>query len=36
MGKVNGRFVILLDVNSVLAPEEAALLRTDENPADGL
>jgi len=35
MGKVNGRFVILLDVNSVLAPEEAALLRTDENPADG-
>ena len=35
MGKVNGRFVILLDVNSVLAPEEAVLLRTDENPADG-
>ena len=35
MGKVNGRFVILLDVNSVLAPEEAALLRTDANPADG-
>lgn len=35
MGKVNGRFVILLDVNCVLAPEEAALLRTDENPADG-
>jgi purine-binding chemotaxis protein CheW len=29
MGKVNGRFVILLEVNSVLAPEEAALLRTD-------
>ena len=35
MGKVNGRFVILLDVNSVLAPEEAALLRSDENPAAG-
>jgi purine-binding chemotaxis protein CheW len=35
MGKVNGRFVILLDVNSVLAPEEAVLLRTDDNPADG-
>ena len=35
MGKVNGRFVILLDANSVLAPEEAVLLRTDENPADG-
>src|SRR5215475_10147922 len=33
MGKVNGRFVILLDVNSVLAPEEAALLRTDADPA---
>ena len=31
MGKVNGRFVILLDVNSVLAPEEAALLRTEES-----
>src|SRR5258708_2008580 len=29
MGKVNGRFVILLDVNCVLAPEEAALLQTD-------
>ena len=26
MGKVNGRFVILLDVNSVLAPEEAQML----------
>lgn len=32
MGKVNGRFVILLDVNSVLAPEEAVLLQTDANP----
>jgi purine-binding chemotaxis protein CheW len=31
MGKVNGRFVILLDVNSVLAPEEALLLRTEES-----
>jgi purine-binding chemotaxis protein CheW len=28
MGKVNGRFVILLDVNAVLAPEEAELLQT--------
>lgn len=27
MGKVNGRFVILLDVNSVLAPEEAEMLQ---------
>jgi purine-binding chemotaxis protein CheW len=27
-GKVNGRFVILLDGNSVLAPEEAELLHT--------
>ena len=27
MGKVNGKFVILLDVNSVLAPEEAELLQ---------
>jgi len=35
MGKVNGRFVILLDVDSVLAPEEAALLRSDANPSDG-
>jgi len=35
MGKVNGRFVILLDVNSVLAPEEAALLRTDADATDG-
>jgi purine-binding chemotaxis protein CheW len=35
MGKVNGRFVILLDVNCVLAPQEAVLLRTDTNPADG-
>jgi purine-binding chemotaxis protein CheW len=35
MGKVNGKFVILLDVNCVLAPEEAVLLRTDANPADG-
>ena len=35
MGKVNGRFVILLDVNAVLAPEEAALLRTDASSADG-
>jgi purine-binding chemotaxis protein CheW len=35
MGKVNGRFVILLDVNCVLAPEEAVMLRTDANPADG-
>ena len=35
MGKVNGRFVILLDVNCVLAPEEAVLLQTDTNPADG-
>jgi purine-binding chemotaxis protein CheW len=26
MGKVNGKFVILLEVNSVLAPEEAELL----------
>jgi purine-binding chemotaxis protein CheW len=26
MGKVNGRFVILLDVNAVLAPQEAELL----------
>lgn len=26
MGKVNGKFVILLDVNSVLAPEEAQLI----------
>jgi purine-binding chemotaxis protein CheW len=26
MGKVNGRFVILLDVNAVLAPEEAEML----------
>ena len=34
MGKVNGRFVILLEVNSVLAPEEAALLLTDANAAD--
>jgi purine-binding chemotaxis protein CheW len=34
MGKVNGRFVILLDVNSMLAPEEAALLLTDTDPAD--
>jgi purine-binding chemotaxis protein CheW len=34
MGKVNGRFVILLAVNSVLAPEEAALLLTDANAAD--
>jgi purine-binding chemotaxis protein CheW len=33
MGKVNGRFVILLNANNVLAPEEAALLRTDEDPA---
>ncbi len=31
MGKVNGRFVILLDVNSMLAPEEAQLLRTEES-----
>jgi purine-binding chemotaxis protein CheW len=31
MGKVNGRFVILLNVDSVLAPEEALLLRTDES-----
>lgn len=35
MGKVNGRFVILLDVNCVLAPEEAALLQTDANPGAG-
>jgi purine-binding chemotaxis protein CheW len=35
MGKVNGRFVILLDVDSMLAPEEAALLRTDLDPTDG-
>ena len=35
MGKVNGRFVILLDVNRVLAPEEAALLQTDANPGTG-
>jgi purine-binding chemotaxis protein CheW len=34
MGKVNGRFVILLEVNSVLAPEEAALLLADANVAD--
>ena len=34
MGKVNGRFVILLAVNSVLAPEEAALLLTDANASD--
>ena len=34
MGKVNGRFVILLEVNSVLAPEEAALLLTDATAAD--
>jgi purine-binding chemotaxis protein CheW len=34
MGKVNGRFVILLEVNSVLAPEEAALLRTDAQASD--
>jgi purine-binding chemotaxis protein CheW len=34
MGKVNGRFVILLEVNSVLAPEEAALLRTDASASD--
>jgi purine-binding chemotaxis protein CheW len=34
MGKVNGRFVILLEVNSVLAPEEAALLRTDSSSSD--
>jgi len=34
MGKVNGRFVILLEVNSVLAPEEAALLLTDANASD--
>lgn len=27
MGKVNGKFVILLDVNSVLAPEEAEMLQ---------
>jgi purine-binding chemotaxis protein CheW len=27
MGKVNGKFVILLDVNSVLAPEEAGMLQ---------
>ena len=35
MGKVNERFVILLDVNSMLAPEEAALLRPDAAAADG-
>ena len=34
MGKVNGRFVILLDVDSMLAPEEAALLRTDSDSAE--
>jgi len=34
MGKVNGRFVILLAVNSVLAPEEAALLLTDASASD--
>jgi len=37
MGKVNGRFVILLDVNSVLAPEEAGMLSqtasSDQRPA---
>jgi purine-binding chemotaxis protein CheW len=32
MGKVNGRFVVLLEVNSVLAPEEAALLTHAGNP----
>jgi purine-binding chemotaxis protein CheW len=35
MGKVNGRFVILLDVNCVLAPEEAAVLQADANPGAG-
>jgi purine-binding chemotaxis protein CheW len=35
MGKVNGRFVILLDVNCVLAPEEAVMLQTDANPGAG-
>jgi purine-binding chemotaxis protein CheW len=35
MGKVNGRFVILLDVNSMLAAEEVAMLRTDADPANG-
>jgi purine-binding chemotaxis protein CheW len=35
MGKVNGRFVILLDVNCVLAPEEAVMLQTDANPGVG-
>ena len=34
MGKVNGRFVILLAGNNVLAPEEAALLRTAANASD--
>ncbi len=33
MGKVNGKFVILLDVNSVLAPEEAEMLSLS-SPAD--
>jgi purine-binding chemotaxis protein CheW len=35
MGKVNGRFVILLDVNCVLAPEEAVMLQTDPDPGAG-
>jgi len=32
MGKVNGRFVILLDVNSVLAPQEAQTLSEAASP----
>jgi purine-binding chemotaxis protein CheW len=35
MGKVNGRFVILLDVNCVLAPEEAVMLQIDANSGAG-
>jgi purine-binding chemotaxis protein CheW len=33
MGKVNGRFVILLDVNSVLATEEVAAMVADTGDA---
>jgi purine-binding chemotaxis protein CheW len=35
MGKVNGRFVILLDVNRVLAGEEMAALAQAADPAPG-
>jgi purine-binding chemotaxis protein CheW len=34
MGKVNGRFLILLDVDSMLAAEEAALLQTETDQVD--